>query len=204
MLSKPRDAASGRQRDPVDLQERDAAGRRPTLLSILLGSGAVDASDLLEIHAIERLKYKYLRCLDQKLWDDLETCFTEDATASYGGGAYELDGRAAIMEFLRSAMGSTTMLSSHKCHHPEIDLLGPARRPACGRSRTWSSRPAAQFTVRGAAWYTDRYVKGDDGGWRIAHTGYKRTYEELQSRADVPGLTLTADWWATGGRSKLG
>ena len=48
--------------------------------------------DLLDIHAIQRLKHRYFRCLDQKAWGELETCFTEDATASYGGGAIELRG----------------------------------------------------------------------------------------------------------------
>ena len=41
-----------------------------------------------------------------------------DATARYGGGLYEFEGRDAIMEFLRTSMGATTMLSSHRCHHP--------------------------------------------------------------------------------------
>ena len=164
----------------------------------------MDAADLLEIHAIERLKYRYLRCLDQKLWDDLETCFTADATASYGGGAYEFDGRDAIMEFLRTAMGSTGMLTSHKCHHPEIDLDGP--RDASG---VWALEDVVVhqdfgLTIQGAAFYVDRYVKDDDGHWLIRHTGYKRTYEELFPRASITGLQLTADWWATDGRSKLG
>lgn len=159
--------------------------------------------DLVEIHAIERLKYRYLRCLDQKLWDDLEGCFTPDATASYGGGAYVLEGREQIMEFLRTSMGSTSMLSSHKCHHPEIDLVSETEATGVWALEDVVVETAMQFTVRGAAWYEDRYVKGVDGAWRIRHTGYKRTYEEIQSRADVPGLALTADWWATGGRSKL-
>ena len=57
--------------------------------------------------------------------------------------------------------------------------------------------------VQGAAFYTDRYVKRD-GQWLIAHTGYRRTYEELMPRASLAGLKLTADWWATDGRSTLG
>ena len=161
-------------------------------------------SDLVEIHAIERLKYRYLRCLDQKLWDELEGCFTPEATASYGGGAYVFESRDEIMAFLRSAMGSTTMLSSHKCHHPEIDLVSPTEATGTWALEDVVIETSMQFTVRGAAWYVDRYVKGDDGAWRIAHTGYKRTYEEFQPRSDVPGLQLTADWWATDGRSKLG
>ena len=79
--------------------------------------------ELLDIHAIERLKHRYLRCLDQKGWDELATCFTEGAQASYGGGAKELDGRDAILAFLVESMGSPGMLTSHRCTQPEIDLL---------------------------------------------------------------------------------
>ena len=158
--------------------------------------------DLLDIHAIHQLKHRYLRCLDQKAWNELETCLTEDATASYGGGAVELDGRAAILEFLTSSMGSTGMLTSHRGSQPEIDLLGPA--DATG---TWALEDVVihqdfGVTIHGASFYDDRYVKVD-GEWRICATGYKRTYEEIWPRASLDGLRLSADFWATGGRSDL-
>jgi hypothetical protein len=159
--------------------------------------------DLVEIELIKRLKYRYLRCLDQKLWDVMEGCFTPDATARYGGGLYEFDGRDAIMEFLRTSMGATTMLSSHRCHHPEIDLVDPT-----AATGVWALEDVVILTdlginVQGAAFYTDRYVKVGDT-WLIEHTGYQRTYEELMPRSSIDGLKLTADWWATGGRSTLG
>jgi hypothetical protein len=98
------------------------------------------------------------------------------------------------------------MLTSHKCHHPEIDLTGQGT--ATG---VWALEDVVVLigeggeggvTIRGAAFYTDRYVKVD-GEWRIRHTGYKRTYEEIQSRVGVPGLRLTANWFDTDGRSSL-
>ena len=46
------------------------------------------------------------------------------------------------------------------------------------------------ITLRGAAFYRDDYVK-IDGQWKIQHTGYERTFEEVQSRKDLAGLTLT-------------
>jgi hypothetical protein len=100
-------------------------------------------------------------------------------------------------------MGATTMLTSHRCHHPEIDLTGPDE--AVG---IWALEDVVILTdiginVQGAAFYTDRYVKVD-GSWLIAHTGYRRTYEELLPRTPLKGLKLTADWWATDGRSTLG
>ena len=59
-----------------------------------------------------------------------------------------------------------------------------------------------EVTIRGAAFYEDEYKK-QDGKWLIQHTGYKRTFEEIQSRKDVPGLKLTASWWETDGKSEL-
>ena len=92
------------------------------------------------------------------------------------------------------------MLTSHKVHHPEIELTGPGT--ATG---TWALDDVVlltelALTVRGAAFYEDEYVKVG-GEWRIKHTGYKRVYEELAPRpADI---TLTASYWDTDGRSSL-
>jgi hypothetical protein len=157
---------------------------------------------LVAIHDISRLKYRYLRTLDQKLWDELAECFTEDATASYSGGAYAFEGRAAILAFLRESMGSTAMLTSHKCHHPEIDLVGPDEATGIWALDDVVVHQDYGITIRGAAFYEDRYRRVD-GTWRIAHTGYKRTYEEIFPRTSIQGLSLTADWWATAGRSTL-
>lgn len=159
-------------------------------------------ADLVEIEAIKRLKYKYLRCLDQKRWDEMRECFTEDAVAAYSGGRYSYEGREAILEFLRRSMGAESFLSSHRAHHPEIEL-----RSASEASATWALDDVVieekwGVTIRGAAFYEDEYRK-EDGRWRIARTGYRRTFEEIQPRKDVPGLRLTASWWRTGGRSEL-
>lgn len=158
--------------------------------------------DLVEIEAIKRLKYAYLRCLDQKNWDEIATLFVEDATASYGGGAYTYEGRDDIVGFISSAMGSETMLSSHRVTQPEIDLVPPDHARATWALDDTVVETAAQVTIRGAAFYSDIYVKVD-GRWLIEHTGYKRTYEEIQGRNPGDGPTLTASWWATEGRSEL-
>ena len=158
--------------------------------------------DLLDIHAIHQLKHRYLRCLDQKAWDDLATCFTEDATASYGGGAVELDGRDAILGFLTESMGSTGMLTSHRGTQPEIDLTGPGTATGIWALEDVVIHQDFGVTIHGASFYEDRYVKVD-GNWRICATGYKRTYEEIWPRASLEGLRLSADFWATGGRSDL-
>lgn len=158
--------------------------------------------DLVEIELIKRLKYRYLRDLDQKEFDDLREVFTTDAVARYSGGHYSFDGVEAIIEFLKESMGSQGFLSSHRCHHPEIDLTGPDTATGIWALEDQVIIAEHDISLRGAAFYDDKYVKTDDG-WRISYTGYKRSFEELHPRASVEGLTLTASWWGTEGRSSL-
>jgi hypothetical protein len=156
-----------------------------------------------DLEAIKRLKYKYMRCIDTKQWDELAECFTPDATAAYSGGKYAYDGRDAIIGFLRGAMGRDDFHSSHQVSQPEIDLTS-----ATTATGIWSLQDIVidtQFgiTIQGAAFYEDEYEKGDDGAWRIKKTGYQRTYEEMFSRSSIEGLKLTASRWTTGGQSEI-
>ena len=154
-------------------------------------------TDLQELEAIKRLKYKYLRCLDQKRWDELATCFTADARCSYGDGKYAFDGREAIMQFLESSMPDT-MLTSHRVHHPEIDLTGEGIATGVWALDDVVIETQQEFTIRGAAFYRDEYVKVD-GAWKIRSTGYRRVYEEVQSRKESASLKLTANMFAGDG-----
>ena len=150
--------------------------------------------DLHELEAIKRLKYKYLRCLDQKLWDEIGTCFTPDASCSYSGGKYAFDGRDAIVDFLRKAMGAPSFYSSHRVHHPEIEFTSETTARATWALEDEVIETKAQITIRGAAFYHDEYVKVG-GAWLIRSTGYQRTFEEMESRKDRPSLRLTQSAW---------
>lgn len=155
--------------------------------------------DLVAIEEIKRLKYRYARLLDTKDWEGIRDCFVEDATASYSGGQLAFEGREAIVGFLVNALGTENMITSHTMGQPEIELTGPD-----SATGTWALQDLvivvdAGLEIRGAAFYDDRYVKTPDG-WRFAHTGYRRVYEEMGPRA--PDLRLTA-MWADGGRSRI-
>jgi hypothetical protein len=138
-----------------------------------------DLQRIVEIEAIKQLKYRYFRFLDLKQWDDMRELFVEDATAAYSGGKFAFDGRDKIMEFLTNALGRNSMLTAHHGHHPEIELDGDSS--ATGVWALWDTVIDTQnhFTIRGAAFYRDEYVKLD-GGWRFRSTGYERTYEEME------------------------
>ena len=154
--------------------------------------------DLVALEEIRQVKYRYLRCVDLKLWDDLADTFTADATAEYGtpalGDPIRLAGRDAIVAFLRDKLGPE-IITTHFATQPEITVDGNTARG------TWSFRDTVIATeyrvvITGAAFYEDRYARGDDGKWRIAHTGYVRTYEAMMSLDDLPSFRITSNRWA--------
>ena len=154
-------------------------------------------TDLRELEAIKRLKYKYLRCLDQKRWSELAECFTETATSAYSGGKFSFEGRDAIMAFLENAMSADSFLSSHTVHHPEIEITSETTARGIWALHDTVIETNANIVIRGAAFYEDEYVKVG-GEWKIQSTGYQRIYEETLSRADLPSLKLTESCWARG------
>ena len=73
-----------------------------------------------DLEAIKRLKYKYLRCIDCKLWDELREVFADDVEAAYDKGKYSASGIDEVMEFLTGALRRTDIASMHNVHCPEI------------------------------------------------------------------------------------
>jgi hypothetical protein len=158
--------------------------------------------DLVQMELIKRVKYAYLRCLDQKDWDGLAQVLAPDATASYSGGKYTYSGRDEIVGFISRNMGREAFHSSHRVHHPEITLDDTDRARA-----TWALEDTVldtdwNFLLAGAAFYEDEY-RLIDGTWYIQHTGYRRSFEYMLGTADLQGFSVTASWWATDGQSSL-
>jgi hypothetical protein len=160
----------------------------------------VTPDDLVEMELVKRVKYAYLRCLDQKDWDGLAAVLAPDATASYSGGKYTYSGRDEIVGFISRNMGRA-FHSSHRVHHPEITIDGDRA------TATWALEDTVldtdwNFLLAGAAFYEDEYRKVD-GTWMIQHTGYRRSFEYMVPTASLEGFSVTASWWATGGQSNL-
>ena len=151
--------------------------------------------DMIEIEAIKRLKYKYLRCVDSKKWDELAECFTENATSSFASGAYSFDGRDAIIDFLKEGL-PRTRLSMHQGHQPEIEITSQTTATGIWALEDYLIDTVGNWSMRGAAFYRDEYVK-TDGKWRIKSTGYDRLFEEFWDRGDSPSSKLTQNMFAS-------
>jgi uncharacterized protein (TIGR02246 family) len=147
--------------------------------------------DLVEIEEIKQVKYRYLRGVDTRDWDLVASTLTEDATCAYSAGKISYDGRDNIIEFLSGSMTAGDMLTSHKVHHPEITLTGPTTAEARWGLEDVVIIQSAGINITGAAYYEDRLRK-EDGVWRIAHTGYRRLYEQMAKRTDEK---ITQSWW---------
>jgi len=149
------------------------------------------------LEEIRQLKYRYLRCVDLKLWDEIASVFTEGASADYGThavrGQLSLRGREEIVGYLRDHLGPQ-IITVHRCGQPEITIEGDKARG------TWSFEDTViamehRVWIRGAAFYEDEYARGADGVWRISHTGYQRIYETLSSFDDTPSLRFLDVMW---------
>ena len=150
--------------------------------------------DLVEIEQIKQLKYKYLRLLDQHLFEEMRSVLTDDVTVRYSDGKYSYDGVDAVIGFLTESMGAETFLSSHSCHHPEITLNGDGTATGIWKLEDQVIIGEHDLTLRGAAFYYDEYVK-TAAGWRIKTTGYRRIFEEMHPRSAIAGLNLVATWF---------
>ena len=148
---------------------------------------------LLDLEAIRTLKHRYIRCMTQSRWDEMEALLTPDVKTSYSDGKYSFDNRDDLMTFLRGAhdASQTHVLAYWHVTMPEITLTS-----STGAKGIWAmyhfylDKPALQQQEM-FAYYEDRYVKQGDT-WLIAATGYRRVMEQSFSRRDLPSAELLA------------
>lgn len=153
------------------------------------GTSAHLGDDRDDREQIRQLKYRYLRTLDTKEWDEFEDCFLPDVTADYNGLAF--GDRAELVGYMRANLGPA-IVTMHHVHHPEIAVDGDT---ATARWYLHDQVISAEyeFKLEGAAFYEDRYVR-TDAGWKVAHTGYVRTFEATYSLAGQAGFKLATRW----------
>ena len=144
--------------------------------------------DLATLEELKRLKYRYLRNLDAKQWNEFADTLTEDVTGNYGA-KLSFVGREQLVGFMSDSLPDS-IITVHQCHHPEIEIDSDT---ATGR---WYLEDKVyilehRMLLTGAAFYEDEYRR-EDGTWRISKTGYTRIYEAVQSLDDTPTWKLTA------------
>lgn len=141
-----------------------------------------------DIEAIKHTKYRYWRCLDKKLWDEMRQVFTPDIIVDYGAPGLEFRGIDAVLSFLTTALGASTR-TVHHGHHDEIEITGPTTARATWALYNLLYNVEANRTIRIASFYHDELVKLA-GVWRIQSIRFEPLYHEEWKRDDIPSTRL--------------
>ena len=83
-----------------------------------------------DIDDIKAVKYRYLRALDTKNWDEFADTLTEDVVGRYGesiGEEHHFNTRDELDTFMRTSLGPE-ILTEHLVTHPEIIVDGGMTR----------------------------------------------------------------------------
>ena len=134
-----------------------------------------------DLEEIKRVKYRYLRALDTRHWDEFADTMTEDVVGDYGsslGEEHHFTDRDSLVAYMRASMPAT-VVTEHRVTHPEITVDGDE---ATGIWYLQDRVIVAEFDFMliGAAFYHDQYRRTADG-WKISATGYQRTYDATMS-----------------------
>jgi hypothetical protein len=130
-----------------------------------------------EIEAIRKLKARYFRFLDTKLWDEMVGCFTADAVLAEHERNILVEGGTAIVEFLKQGLGLDYVVTVHHGHNAEIELTSNTTARATWALNDYLFNRQTGKGTRGYGYYEDKYVK-EKGDWKIKRTTVKHVHKE--------------------------
>jgi bile-acid 7alpha-dehydratase len=129
-----------------------------------------------DTEAVKKLMARYWRCLDDKLWDELPTCFTPDVVADYGQPGWRCEDRTSLVAFLRENEGAPEIRISHGGMNPEVEIESTTAASGIFKLHDWVVI-GSHTRMRGFAQYRMRFSK-TDAGWRIQRLDLRYRYRE--------------------------
>ena len=140
---------------------------------------------LKDIEAIKKLKAKYWRCVDRRIWDELEEVFTENAQIDYGP-AGSFDGKKAVMEYFRQRSNSArkSLIGIHHGYHPEIEITGANTAKGTWLLVLYRIDSESHRGMRIGGSYFDEYVK-ENGKWKVKSSRDAHEFKEEWSEQDL-------------------
>lgn len=135
--------------------------------------------ELVEIEQIKRLKARYFRLMDNKMWEDWAGVFTEDASLQFGPNPEDIwYGREQIVSNNSSILANATTV--HHGHMPEIEITSETTATGIWAMFDYVQMPG--LTLQGYGHYEEEYVKVD-GQWKIRKLRLMRIREDISSEA---------------------
>ena len=127
-----------------------------------------------DVEAIKKLKSRYWRCVDRKLWDELADCFVDDAKFDIASWR-KLEGTREFVQSLAKVLGSAS--TAHQGHNAEIEITSDTTARGIWTLYDDIRDVQSKTTFRGYGFYEEEYVKKDDG-WKIKSMKFARTFME--------------------------
>jgi len=137
-----------------------------------------NATALLAIESIKRLKARYCRHLDAKDWSAWRTIFTDDfvSDTSEAGGKV-IVGADDFVAFTRKGIGHPAQATAHQVHAPEIELTS-----ATTARGVWALQDVVRFgrglSLVGYGHYHETY-ENTTGQWLIKSSKLTRLREDI-------------------------
>lgn len=140
------------------------------------------------IAEISKLKAKYFRCMDCKLWDELPSVFTKAMKVVTPDGKVYSEGGANYAASLRHSL--ETSVSCHQGLTSEIEIIDDANARGIWAMQdviTWTDRHPKQGwkSILGRGHYHETY-KVERGAWRIDTLTLTRLRLDIEWPADDP------------------
>jgi SnoaL-like protein len=127
-----------------------------------------DVEVLVAVEAIKRVKARYFRLIDTKLWDEIGSLFVDGAAVDFTSvGGPVVHGGDEITSFLREALGD--VVTVHCGHTPEIELTSPTTAVGIWalEDHLWWPEGSPRRHMHGFGHYHETYER-TDLGWQIA------------------------------------
>ena len=155
---------------------------------------------LWDIEQIKQLKARYFRFIDTKDWDGFRDLFTDDCvhhTPVESGERVQANEEYLATTIPLLANGVTV----HHGHMPEIEVTGPRDAKGIWAMYDLLIGPTpdgnGQARYEGYGHYVERYAKGDDARWRIAHLHLRRLHLVLERHVRDLDVSVFDRWEAS-------
>ena len=140
-------------------------------------AGTSEVGILADIEAIKKLKARYWRCMDKKLWTEMVACFTKDAHLAECEEEIDVEGGEGIVQYLEQNLGHASVITIHQGYNAEIELTGDTTAKGIWAFHSYSLDTQKKRGARGWGYYEDEYLK-ENGEWRIKSTEISRIRRE--------------------------
>ena len=136
-----------------------------------------------DVAAIKELKYRYWRCIRNKLWDETAKCFSEDGSVDFPGTSAQ--GREAIAKVYRFMARYFAMVCPQG-HNPEIEFTSETTARGIWYNDNFMQEARSGEAGRLGVLYEDEYVKVN-GDWKMRISKASYAFKEVTKLGEPPG-----------------